>query len=329
MTALVDSHLAQALRRAAVRATAAPSVHNTQPWKLVVGADWLEIRADWSRQLKVLDPTGRQLLISCGCALFNARASLENSGYQISVARSPDVTRPDILARLSITGRAEDRAGAGYLDALIDLRSTNRRRFADDAVDAAAIEDMIAAARAEDAQLIELTRAEQRQSVALLTQKADVIQNSDPGYRAELRSWTTTDNARLDGVRSLVVPHVTGDSRDDLPLRDFDTQGLGFLPADTHSTVDQCLLLLATAEETPSAWLRAGEALERVWLEAVRHGYTMSLFTSLIEVQTTRQALRNDLQMSAHPHVLLRVGRAPSTPSTRRRRLVDVLIEAP
>jgi hypothetical protein len=30
-----------------------------------------------------------------------------------------------------------------------------------------------------------------------------------------------------------------------------------------------------------------------------------------------------------HPHLLLRVGRAPRTPETRRRRLVDVLTETP
>jgi nitroreductase len=33
----------KALRRAAVHATLAPSVHNTQPWRFVIGYDTLEI----------------------------------------------------------------------------------------------------------------------------------------------------------------------------------------------------------------------------------------------------------------------------------------------
>jgi hypothetical protein len=34
------------------------------------------------------------------------------------------------------------------------------------------------------------------------------------------------------------------------------------------------------------------------------------------------------LQTAIHPHILIRVGRAPRTPSSRRRRLVDVLTES-
>jgi hypothetical protein len=33
--------------------------------------------------------------------------------------------------------------------------------------------------------------------------------------------------------------------------------------------------------------------------------------------------------MEMNPHVLLRVGRAPKTPASRRRRLADVLSETP
>ena len=45
------SHV-EALRRAAVRATWAPSVHNTQPWRFVIGHGALEVHADFSRQLR-------------------------------------------------------------------------------------------------------------------------------------------------------------------------------------------------------------------------------------------------------------------------------------
>src|SRR3712207_625290 len=77
----------EALRRAAVRATLAPSVHNTQPWRMVIGAGSLQIHADFSRQLRQLDPTRRQLIISCGCALLNARVSLAADGYVADVRR--------------------------------------------------------------------------------------------------------------------------------------------------------------------------------------------------------------------------------------------------
>jgi len=102
MTSVTYTKPIHALRRAAAQATLAASVHNTQPWRLVVAAGTLEIHADWTRKLSVLDPSGRQLLISCGCALFNARVALAAAGYQADVERFPDPSRPDLLARLSL-----------------------------------------------------------------------------------------------------------------------------------------------------------------------------------------------------------------------------------
>jgi hypothetical protein len=122
---------------------------------------------------------------------------------------------------------------------------------------------------------------------------------------------------------------VDAGAEDDLPIRDFDTHGAGALPLRTHSSARACLLLLGAREDDAESWLRAGEALERVWLEITRHGYAASPFTQVIEVQQTNALLRNELQLTMHPHLLLRVGRAPRTPETRRRRLVDVLAEEP
>lgn len=339
MTSLADSTIVQALRRAAVRATLAPSVHNTQPWRFVLGRDTLEIRSDASRRLAVLDPTGRQMMISCGCALFNARVALEAAGYRPVIERFPDPLRTEIVARVTVAdGGTEAPAGSGVgagesagdsaiggLNAVIDLRRTNRRRFADDVVPEDFVAELVEAAQREGARLTPITRPEQRISVAVLSQRADAEQNADPAYRAELRSWSTDDPMRVDGVPATVVPRGGGGAQDEVPIRDFDTDGVGALPNETHSGADQCLLLLGSPGDGPADWLRAGEALEHVWLEITRHGFAMSPLTQIIEIAATRALLRHDLGLSMQPHVLLRVGRAAPTPATRRRRLVDVL----
>ena len=61
----------------------------------------LELHADNDRQLRALDPTGRQLVISCGCALFNARVGLA-ADRMVEVDRLPDPAKPDLLARLTV-----------------------------------------------------------------------------------------------------------------------------------------------------------------------------------------------------------------------------------
>ena len=123
------------------------------------------------------------------------------------------------------------------------------------------------------------------------------------------------------------VPRADGRAQDEVPIRDFDTHGEAGLPAATQPSKDQTLVLLCTAGDSPSEWLRGGEALERVLLEISRHGYRASPLTQVTEVPSARAELRRELRLTGYPHVLLRVGRAAATPASRRRRLVDVLID--
>lgn len=328
MTAATDRDLSKAIRRAAVRATLAPSVHNTQPWRLVVGADSIELYADRSRQLHVLDPHGRQLLISCGCALFNIRVAMAAAGVGIRVERLPDPADPSLLARITLNSTVEPEHDLAVLDDAVDERRTNRRRFFDDPVPADFVDVLVDAANREATDAFVVKRPEDRIAVATLSQRADNIENADPAYRAELRAWTSDDPTRADGVPAFAVPHVDAGAEDDIPIRDFDTRGMGWLPTQTRSSMDQCLVLIGSMTEGPMAWLRTGEALERMLLEVTRNGYAASPLTQVIEVTHTNELLRNELRLTMHPHVLLRIGRAPATPKTRRRRLVDVITDA-
>jgi hypothetical protein len=59
----------------------APSVHNTQPWWFSTHGQEISLYADATRQLLVADPGGREMMISCGAALFTARLALRSLGY--------------------------------------------------------------------------------------------------------------------------------------------------------------------------------------------------------------------------------------------------------
>ena len=314
-----------ALRHAALQASMAPSIHNTQPWRFVIEDNVLELWSDRSRQLSVLDPTQRQLLISCGCALMNARIALAAKGFEANVERVPDPGREDFVARLTVRDEQSGWGMLAHLDEEIVRRQTNRRRFEDEQVAPAVLHALIDAAQQEGAVLSHVQDRRRREALAQLTQRADAIENADPAYRAELRTWTSDDPQRRDGVAAMVVPHVTGEAHDDVPIRDFDTRGFGWLPSATRSSVEQCLLILGTVEESRLAWLKTGEALERVWLEATRANYVASLFTQVVEVPGTREQLRSELELLIHPHVVIRIGRASRTPASRRRSLDDLV----
>jgi hypothetical protein len=314
----------RALEDAADLTLLAPSVHNTQPWRVELHDDRLDLRADRSRQLTILDPLGMELVISTGAALMNARIGLAAAGWDARCDRFPRSDDGDLLAWLwPVTGTPD--SALALLAPSVSRRHTNRRRYLPDRVPDDVLRRLTTLVDEEGAVLVPVRSEAHRRLLARLTQLADRQQNADPAYRAELRRWTTRPPEARDGVPPAAVPHVDGEQHDDLPARDFDSQGVGQLPADTGSGVDQTLLLLASRSDEPHAWLTVGEALQRLLLELTALGWVAEPMTQAVEVPVTRIQLRSALTWDAHPQVLLRVGRAAPTPRTPRRRRTDAV----
>lgn len=315
---------AQAAENAVDHGRLAPSVHNTQPWTFVLFPDRIELRADRSRQLAVLDPDGRELLQSIGAALFNVRASLAASGSAVTVDRLPASDDRDVVAVVRPARGEPDRDEAALARA-IRHRHTNRQPFEPATVPDEEVEQLARAAALEDSLLIPVRAGVLRAAVAELTQEADRLQNADDDYRAELRRWTSRSPAQGDGVPASSVPRTAGPRTDAVPVRDFGVRGVGGLPRRTGSGVDQTLVILATAADEPAAWLRSGEALERLLLELTRRDWVAGPLSQALEVASTRDRLAR-LTAPAHPQMLLRIGRAAraaASPSRPRDTVVE------
>jgi hypothetical protein len=325
------------LRHAAGRATLAPSIHNSQPWRFVLRPERIDVYADRSRQAPVVDPDGRQLAISCGAAVFGARIALATARLDVRTVVTPDPADPDRLASVIIVGSvsaatdaatADATATAVRLDAAAAARHSNRRHFGPEPVSEAVLDVLIQAAHVEGAWLQPVRDLADRVAVATLTQRAQAEQTSDPAYRAELAAWTASDPGRRDGIPTSAIPQATAAAQDDVPIRDFDTQGAGELPAATHSRLDQTMLVLGTAGDHREDWLVAGQALGRVLLELTSAGLKATILSQVTEVALTREQLRSELRLSGHVQLLLRVGTAESTPATPRRPVGDVVSRA-
>jgi hypothetical protein len=85
--AQLTRQLVQQLVQAAV---AAPSMHNTQPWRFRVrpGMRVIELHADPARMLPYADPRGRRMHIGCGATLFNLRLAAAVADRQPTVSPS-------------------------------------------------------------------------------------------------------------------------------------------------------------------------------------------------------------------------------------------------
>ena len=107
----------------------APSVHNTQPWWFASDGRQICLYADARRQLLIADPHGREMLISCGAALFTARLALRSLGYVPDTSVLPEPRDPDLLARISWPRRAAVTAYESDLAAQVRQRRTHRAGF--------------------------------------------------------------------------------------------------------------------------------------------------------------------------------------------------------
>jgi nitroreductase len=281
----VDEQLAL---RVAELAGQAPSVHDTQPWRFVATATALDLYADRSRQLLVLDPTGRQLTISCGTALGLARLAVRATGHSCSVELLPDAGDPDHLARVTIGAPVPAPA-----DELVLAREIGRRRTVRDDLDAvplapAARVALDRGAAAEGASLHWLDVSEHRVGLAVLTDRAQRIEQADAAVRAELARWQRPGGA--------------------------DPQRLA--PPAEHPD----LAVLSTRYDGPTSWLQAGQALARVLLRTTELGLAALPLGHVLDLPWTRQRLRLELALSEHPQLVLLLGHAcpPGTRSPRR-----------
>lgn len=314
--------------RAAVRyAVRAPSSHNSQPWLFHIHGETLELRADRTRGLPVVDPDDRELLISCGAALFFVRLALRHFGWAPQVERLPDAADPEWLARVRIAGAWERTATDEALFRAIPARHTNRLPCTERALPEHLADALESAAREEGAWLHVFRTAAARSAAADLVAEGDRWQMADKRFRRELAAWLrSTWSTRPDGLPAYTLGF--GDvmsAAGPLVVRTFDI-GRGVAARNQELvTGSPMLALLGTRRDTPADWLTAGEAIAHVLLRAQVDGVSASFLNQPIEVPELRPRLQCVAGREGFPQLLVRLGFAPPVPGTPRRPVSDVL----
>jgi hypothetical protein len=312
-------------------AVLAPSGHNTQPWKFKLELDELKLYADRTRALPVVDPYDRELIMSCGAALFHLRLAIRYFDHADEVYLFPEITNRDMLALVRIGQPRAMKEDESSMFHSITRRRTNRNPFDSRQVPERILASLKQAAEAEDAGLIILENEMVRRQAAQLVSKGDRAQMESPSFRRELAAWIhSARSATRDGIPAYaygvneLLDFATPAYA--LAVRTFDL-GKGIAAHDLKLVEGSPVLaVLITETDTPVAWLSAGQALARVLLLACAHQISASFLNQPIEVEPLRPVLRETLGLPGFPQLLLRLGYGPEVKPTPRRDVREVLI---
>ncbi len=291
----------------AVAAATAPSVHNTQPWVLELDGErrTAEIFERVDRALPRHDPLGRDRLISCGAALEHVRVAARVLGYTTTTALFPDTGRPDLVGRVTATTRAAPSGADLAAHGAMSRRRSHRGPFRRTRISREITARLLAANRTEGTGLRVVSDEDAAALARVLCHSAQVLRH-DRAYQRELNAWTSlaSEPVRGGGISATTRGTTT------LPWAGLvrTATAVPDLPTLTERLRDELLLLVQTPDDGPVDHVRAGMALESVWLAAVAEGLVGAVLTQPFQLRESRAGLIEALQLTGFPQLLLRLG---------------------
>jgi hypothetical protein len=294
-------------------ARAAPSAHNTQPWRFTRRPDGrVAVGWDPERTLPAGDPTYRDLYLALGAAVESARLQAAAAGTPLLFYPMADegdgivgyLIPSDGLPRAAMAG--EDPLGDPdpvldrRLAAVLDARHTARIPHLPRPVPTALVDALQHEARRHGCRLYVVAGREGIRRLAHLARRATAAQFADLAVHAELWRWLrldpgdpayrrdglTAECIDLCGIALLVARLALPPAR----MRALTRVGAHHVLAlDTERVVRRsaALCLLTAPSERRNDVVLAGRVLQRLWLLAAEAGLTTHPISALLDCAET------------------------------------------
>lgn len=302
----------------------APSKHNSQPWQFVVRDGSLEFWPEPLRALASTDPLRRELTISVGAAIGVAVVAAHAAGYEV-VVRLAATGDDGPLAWMHEVGPRTSTSEDAELLAAVARRRTDRGPLDADRLGRDLPFLLQSAVSAQGCSLRLVSTPGDRKTLAALVQRADRLLLERLLVDAELTPWLRTpgDNRR-DGVPTDHTRGAAASMRAEFVQRDY--SAAGSTPAHNRLGRDHPLVgVLCTSADGRSDWLRAGQALTAMLLQATVAGASASYLNQPIEEPAIRSELRDQLQLDGVGQLVVRLGSGGRVTPTPRRYLRDLI----
>ncbi|WP_328484278.1 hypothetical protein OHS71_40510 [Streptomyces sp. NBC_00377] len=316
--------------------------HNTQPWRMIVDGDTIDVHSDPSRRMPLNDVSGREHFAGLGCAVENMVIAAGAAGATSQVTLFPHGPASDHVARIAL--RKDRTRQDRDLAAAIPHRHTNRGPYTSAPVDLSGFTEQ--SSRIDGANVLWITEPTTRKQLGRLYVEATEAITADTAQSTEAFSWFRSARGSIDKYR------------DGLTL---DAQGLGdlalfaakLLPAqsrtdgdaywvkatrEVHTATAAAYGVITVDDVTDrSAQVNGGRLLARMHLTATALGLGLHHMNQITERIDRDKAVGNPDVFSARWAALLgrpassgllsfRIGHPERTPGLSPRRSLDDVV---
>ena len=225
-------------------AVLAANGHNTQPWLFVVDRDRIDVFSDAARGEGALDPIGRELHLSLGCALENLVLAGAAQGLTAHLTLVPDPANPTHTAHVTFSSQAAD-ASSLYL--AIPDRHTNRYPYdTSRSVSSDDLRDISVLSDRDDVTIVWFASQRDKASFGDLTIEATRAAIADAAV-------TAVDHAWFRHTSGSIETNKDGLSIDGAGLDDTTVAAAKLLPAISPSQQDDGFLSATRDRQVPTA----------------------------------------------------------------------------
>lgn len=291
----------------------APSTHNSQPWLFKLNPEGVSVFYDKKLRLPEADKDGRDIFISIGCMLENMEIAASHFGFKMFTEiyiDEKDQHVAEIIFKKSTEPVGENKK---IFDQILK-RVNGRGKFKDEIISneiIKKIENLASEFKEYGILLTMLTKKEDINKMAELTQQSVIDAYRRPSFRMEMSHWMNSNlsnkkeglpgySLRMPLIISIIIPLVVRY----LNIGKF----LGKLNLVSVRTAP-LIVILSSSNNTKENWIRIGNCAEKMMLSLQAEEFQTSIFVGSIEIGDLYKQVQNVTGLlSDRPQFVFAVG---------------------
>jgi hypothetical protein len=300
----------------------APSVHNTQPWKVQALGDQIKVAMFSQYVVKEGDPTGRQTIISMGIFCEAVRLCAEAYGFTcLKLTLHDNAATMQFKAKRPIGFKKN-----GNID-LLKSRCSDRSIYKPAKIEAQ-VRSKLKDIKIEGVRVEIITDRALMLKIAELTSKGIKLALSNPAFRHELSRYLLVPLSRKKrgiSVKSIYIPWPLAVLEPMLIRLGWSTGAEATLERRRWESSSAVISIFADGD-APNFWLNAGRAYFKASLVIEGLGFSQATSAAIVEASNYHDDIEEALHTSQRILALIRIGKGKKKRFHSPRVLADELI---